>query len=271
MSYDAYELSQELGEPRELYTFTIGQDEYRYTSADEDIVFLAQTYSAVPISRTPFDETQEMARNQITLTVTRDFQICTLFQIAPPSELIILRIYRLHRDDSERVAVWFGRVLNVEKRGIQGSITCENVFTSLRRPGLRLRYSRPCQYALYDPDTCKADKELNRIDLSPSAVGGVIILHIDFASQPDGFYAGGYVEWEYVTGSFERRGIRYHVGNSIYISHPIADLGPGDEISVYAGCDHSMGDCEDIHENLPNHGGHPFIPIVSPFGGKSVF
>ena len=88
--------------------------------------------------------------------------------------------------------------------------------------GPAFRYSRPCQYALYDPDTCKADKELNRLDVTLSAVGGLILLSVAFASQPDGFYAGGYVEWEYVTGSFEQRGIRRHVGNTLYISHAIS-------------------------------------------------
>lgn len=271
MPYSALEESAESGEPRELYIFTVGQIEYRYTSADEDIVFLTQTYGAVPISRTAFDESQELARNQLTVTVTRDFEICTLFQVCPPSEVILLRVFRLHRDDTERVVVWMGRVLNVEKRGIQGLITAENVYTSLRRPGLRLRYSRPCQYALYDPDTCKADRELNRLDVAPSAVGGLIILHVAFEAKPDGFYAGGYVEWEYVTGSFERRGIRYHVGNSIYISHSIPGFEAGMLLSVFAGCDHTLTDCVDVHDNQPNHGGHPFIPIKTPFGGTSVF
>ena len=40
MPYSTLEESAESGEPRELYIFTIGQNEYRYTSADEDIVFL---------------------------------------------------------------------------------------------------------------------------------------------------------------------------------------------------------------------------------------
>ena len=56
MTYTTLETSAQSGRPVELYEFINGATAYRYTSADGDVVYGGNTYTAAPIARGAVEE-----------------------------------------------------------------------------------------------------------------------------------------------------------------------------------------------------------------------
>ncbi|MEW3858106.1 hypothetical protein QOZ47_30805, partial [Pseudomonas aeruginosa] len=75
--------------------------------------------------------------------------------------------------------------------------SCNTVDASMEREGLRLGYQRACPYAVFDPHTCKANREnFKQEGVIRSSANG--ILEIDaLAAHPSGSFNGGYVEWNH--------------------------------------------------------------------------
>lgn len=277
MTFQAYETSAQSAAPIELYVFTVGIQTFRFTSAPTDVTLATQLYTAVQIERSEIEDTGDIPKAQVSLDVFRDFPVADLFRVAPPSEVIVIDIYRLHLDDPdlEKKLLWTGRVLNCEWNAkSQATLTCESLATSLRRRGLRRLYQRQCPHVLYGP-ACglsnTAWKTTVTLDSPFSAVSGTTISDPNIDAQPDGYFAGGYLEWESSPGVIERRGIRSHVGADIELTHPIVGLVAGATIDLFAGCDHSKATCATKFANLVNYGGFPYVPKKNPFGGSNPF
>src|SRR6185436_12461554 len=112
MTYEAREISAESGAPVELYIFRVYDVNYYYTSAATDQVVEGITYIAYPIDRSEFEETDQLPKNDLTLTCSLDFPSLAFYDNAPPSDVILLTVKRWHRDDNEVIPPWSGRVLN---------------------------------------------------------------------------------------------------------------------------------------------------------------
>lgn len=256
MTYDARELSMQSGEPIEMYHFTIGSTEHRFTSAKSTITYDGNTYQPALIKRGSIDFTTEKGRNNLKLQTARDFAIADLFRVSPPSDVILLVVHRVHYGDTNGAVVWSGRVLNCEWSGSTASLNCEPVSSSLQRVGLRRLYQRQCPHVLYDSHTCKATK--TPISATLSAVNGVLLTSSSFVSG----LAGGYLEF----GS-EKRFISQQNGNEITITNLLTSLVVGSVVTVYLGCDHTISTCLNKFNNADNYGGMPHIPTKNPFTG----
>jgi uncharacterized phage protein (TIGR02218 family) len=272
MTFEAEEESKERGSPFELYEFMVYGRVLRFTTEPQDVENDGKLYTTAPIRRSEFEETGELSRNDITLTTARDFPVSEFFRVSPPSEVILLTIWEVHRHDamSEAVVVWSGRVLNVTKRGLQATFECQNVFTSLLQPGLRRTYGRMCPHVLYGP-SCKAPEEDFKFTADVTDVDGLQIQAGAFAGFDDGRLAGGFLEWEALPGQIEKRGIKAHEGSSIYLTHAIEGLGGGATVTAAPGCAHDPEDCTVFFSNYPNYGGFPDVPTKNPFGTNSIF
>jgi hypothetical protein len=86
MTYTAYETSVSDGQPVELYEFLNGATYYRYTSADGDVTYGGNTYTAVPIARGAVEATSETARLALEITCARTVGVLDLFALMPPAE-----------------------------------------------------------------------------------------------------------------------------------------------------------------------------------------
>lgn len=269
MTYDTLERSAQDGKPVELYYFVYGVRDYRYTNADVDIVYQSKTYEARPINRGDIEHTAEKSRNSMTMTVAKDLPILDIFRYAPPSEVINLIVYRMHRDDTEAVVLWMGRVLNATWDGPAAKLHCEPIFTSIKRPGLRRHYQRQCPHVLYSGQ-CGAPSSTYKQTGTVTAITGAQI-SVSGLTGADGYFAGGYVEWEFETGMFERRAVRSHAGGVLLMTYPIRGLPQGATISIYPGCDHTLATCASRFANNMNYGGMPYIPTKNPFGGSPIY
>ena len=266
MTYDARELSMQSGEPLEMYHFTIGSTEHRFTSAKSAITYDGNTYQPALIKRGSIDFTTEKGRNNLKLQTARDFAIADLFRVSPPSDVILLVVHRVHHGDSDGAVIWSGRVLNCEWSGSTASLNCEPVSSSLQRVGLRRLYQRQCPHVLYG-SACGLNKNDHDLTITITDIDGLTLTTGTAigsgAGEQFGDYAGGFA----VFGTEKR----FITGNPLYqikLSSPFYDLEVGDSIVIYKGCDHTLNTCNTKFSNTDNYGGMPYIPTKNPFGGS---
>lgn len=274
MTFEARETSEQEGSPIELFTFRVYGTNFRYTNEATDQTIDALVYQAYAIEHDEIHRTDKAERQNITLTVPKDFPILALYDTAPPSDVITLTIATIHRGDDEVAEFWNGRVLNGIRSSTLGSnkgqLYCENVRSSMKRSGLRRLYGRLCPHQLYGT-ACGIANTSFRIEVTVDAVLGIEVHSSVLATFPDGRFAGGYIEFEPTPGRIERRGIKSHAGDTLLITHPIDNFDALSTMFVYLGCKHTLEDCEATFANSINYGGWPFIPRLSPMGQSSVF
>lgn len=270
MTYDARESSAYSGNPVELYEFNRGSSYWRYTSGDEDIAWNAQTWERVPISRTALDETGELNRVNLEITLQRDNPVADLFRLYPPGDIVTVKIWRKHRDDAEAVVIWAGRVLNCEFKGGEAVLHTEPVYTSIRRNGLRRFYQRQCPHVLYGP-SCGVNQTLYKASGPVIAISGNTIQVAAAGSFANGYFAGGYVSWLSGAWVTENRLITDHTGVTLTLSAPILGLAVGLSVDVYPGCDHTLSTCQTKFSNHANYGGWPYIPTKNPFNLQILY
>jgi uncharacterized phage protein (TIGR02218 family) len=270
MTYATVETSVQTGRPVELYEFLDGATAYRYTSADGDIVYGGNTYTAVPISRSAVEATSEVARLALNITCSRDLSILNLFSVMPPSEIIAVTVRRLHAGDGNAITLWMGRILDVALNPASAEIHCESVYTSLKRVGLRRLYQKGCPHVLFE-DECALNRATFATSKTVSTVVGTAITLPSMGAFADGYFAGGYLEWESMTGYFERRTIRSQVGGVVTIGFTLPGLVATDTVTIYPGCDHTLATCIAKFANGLNYGGMPYWPSKNPFDGTIIY
>lgn len=270
MTFDARETSADAGRPVELYTFGRDYQRWRYTSADRTVVADSQTFTARTITRSAIDVSAEKARSGIKITGPRDLEVAELFRVSPPTLAITCIVQQYHDGDGALATIWTGRIAGVEFAGPAALITCEPTFTALRRIGLRRLYQRQCPHVLYG-QACRVNREAFRTDGLVESVAGLVVNVAAADGQPDGTFAGGYLEWDVALGIPERRFILDHTGAGLTVSSLPYGLVGGTAVRLYPGCDHTLDTCTDKFSNTPNYGGFPYFPTKNPFGGDPIF
>jgi uncharacterized phage protein (TIGR02218 family) len=269
MTYADREVSTDAASPFELYEFRRGSNAWRYTSASQDVVYNAFNYTAVLLKRGSIEQTNEIGRAGLRITLARDVEVVGEFIATPPSELTLLTVYRQHRGDPETAVVWMGRVLNAEWRGSEVELNCEPVYTSLQRTGLRRLYQRNCPHVLYD-GLCQASPIVHRVQGAVGSIAGTVVSVPAAAGFAPGHFAGGFATWS-ASGITEKRMIVAHSADSITLAAPPPGLSVGATVVLYPGCDHTLSTCENKFGNSANFGGFPFIPTKNPFGGSPIY
>lgn len=270
MTYATIETSAQSGRPVELYDFSIGAAHYRYTSADGDVSYGGNTYTAAPISRNAVEATNETARLAMEIACDRSLGVLALFSNMPPEEIVAITVRRLHAGDGEAITLWIGRVLNVTWNPSSAAIHCESVYTSLKRAGLRRTYQKSCPHVLYGVG-CTLNRASFVANKTVTTVTGTSLVIADMGAFADGYFAGGYLEWERTTGVFDRRAIRSQVGGTVVISFQIPGLVATEGIQLYPGCDHTLATCTSKFSNQLNYGGMPYFPEKNPFSGTPIY
>lgn len=271
MTFNAIESSVQSASPVELYEIEYGPKRLLYTDQEDPYVHLSKTYlPMIPLKRTQFEESAELARNDITVTVPRNAPPAELFRIYPPSQEVSITISKIHRTDpdQEARALWTGRILNARWQGAFAELYCENLFASFRRRGLRRVYQRQCDHDLYGP-SCRASKPAFRVIASLSAVDGVFVTAPQFDDISSNWFQGGFLEWERETDVWEKRWLRFHSGDTVEMLEPILGLAPGALVNVYPGCAHDKAACNTKFSNILNYGGFTDLPRKNPFNTTS--
>lgn len=271
MSFDLIETSAADARPVEIYTFARGPQEWLYTTADRDVTVATKDYLIQPIRRPGINQGGEINQSGLKLTVPRDFPIALLFRTGIPSGNITLRIQQYHEGDGEVAVVWSGRVVNVARVGDVAEILCEPFYTSVRMVGLRRRYQRQCPHVLYGSG-CGVVANTYKLSTTITSVSGLNVVSADFASEADGWWEGGYLQWEISTGVYERGFIMSHVGDTLELMTAPIGLVAAMDADTFPGCDHTLGagGCTKF-SNTDSYGGFPDIPIKNPFGSDPIY
>lgn len=271
MTFDTNEISNFSGSPIALYQFERGSQVFRFASADRDIEFGGDTYTSAPIAHEGMMQSGDRQADSFNVNVAAASAVAQLYTAGAPSEPVTLTVRRWHYGDTDAPIYWIGSVIECKRRDdATATLICQSVSTMFGRSGLRLGWQRTCPHALYDSQ-CRADKAAFAVPAVVTAFDGVTILADAFGGFPNNYFTAGFIEWSPVEGTTERRAIRTHFTTAIAVLGGTYGLSVGAAIVAYPGCLHTLADCKDKFNNLPNYGGFAAIPGRSPFDGNPVF
>jgi hypothetical protein len=282
MSFQEYEVSRDRGEPINLYLFEYGPgagNRVGICDAEQPILFEGTTYQPEPIQRDTVKASGTLDRAALEIRTDRENPVAEMFRIYPPSQTVRLTIRQGHIGDPARqyMVVWTGRVLNVKWENSECRLSCEPIATSLRRPGLRRRYQIACPHVLYGP-ICRANKvAATSVVTMNAAADGVRGVRVNYLLAGDDLRTlrAGTFEWVTPDGLFEARTILAVKGEgnvtTLTLAGIVRGLSPGYQVNLVRGCGHNLDDCGQLHNNLPNYGGMPWIPSKNPVGKYSPY
>ena len=276
MTYPQLEASRAQGRPVELYYFRYGSDPaafYAYTDSEDAVTIGGVTYNPVPLRRGNIVSSGSLDKSRLAVNLPLNTEIVELFRVFPPSQVVTLTIYSGHLSDPDAdfYVVWVGRVLQCSRGGSnlpEAELTCEPSSTSMRRTGLRRNYQLSCPHVLYEQgdNLCNADKAaatitLATVTVTPNKISFALGWN---AAIPVTKYLGGIVTWPGLFFTEYRSILRIGQLVNLTLSGPTTGLNPGDSVDVSLGCNRLVSDCENLHNNIVNFGGQPFIPTKNP-------
>lgn len=280
MAYNDQENSIQDGAPYFLYEFNTSEQTFRYTDYPVDITWNTLLWSSFPIKHSEVKQSNELSKNSITITIPIDGELANKYVGWTPDEVVTVTIRRGHFGASDTLVYWKGRISGHNLKNDTVEFTCESVFTSLRRAGLRARFQRSCRHAVFGRG-CNLNKDDFALIGTLSSVTSLTLNISEATGETDGWFNGGAIQFP--DGSF--RQILSHVGSSITIeraSRYITDNFPsgygynyglfygGMSVILYPGCDRTLSTCKDKFDNLVNNGSFKWIPSKNPMGGSSI-
>lgn len=276
MTYLSTDQSIQDGSPTLLYRFTYGATIFRYCSLDGGVGAFARTLDSgaeiflpTTITTGRIEVTEEMSRNNLDIRVPDTNQVAALYIAAPPDQPVLVTIWRLHITDqsSQYVTMYKGRVMSCSFSDSPGeaTLTCESIFTSMRRSGLRQVYDPMCPHDLFDSG-CGLVKEQWQVAATVgSASSGASLVIPAAANYQSGYFTAGVFECGPI-----RRMITAHVGNQIVLMHSVPLSVVNSNCLLRPGCPHTLSGCAQFG-NVINFGGFPWMPLKNPFSGDNVF
>lgn len=258
----------------EFYQFEQAGTFWYYCSADEDVVYLGNTYRQTAIKRSAIVYNGELAQANVRVMLPRDDGLVQTLTGFPVGALTRLTIFAQHRGADDTVTLLRGRYVNFSFHGAECELRFDSNLTARKEQGLRRTASPACPHTLYDtaPLSCGVVKNTYRTTFAPSIVSGATITGAVLSTHPDGYYDGGLAEFVRPDGITDRRAIDTHVANVINLRAPFPGLIAGQTLFVYPGCNHDLDtDCAIKFNNTINHGGMPFVPTENPYDGHPIF
>lgn len=265
MSYQEIEASEEYAQPYELYRVTYGDTVITVTSGDTAILHNGEEYLPHTIKRTEVTQTQEMNKTTLTLTTSKNSAIAELFRTGAPQYPVSVSVFRQHsvQPGMDYILVYKGRITSCRFTRLEAELICEPIFTSLKRPGLRLKYEPACVNSLYDIG-CKVNKAAFEVTGTVLGTDGRRQFTIPSAAdQPDGYYVGGIM----ILNGMHM--IADHVGDQItLLRHTTGEV--GDVVKLLPGCNHTRETCATRFNNINNYRGFPWMTDRNPFQDHTI-
>lgn len=233
MTFEARELSEELGTPLLLATFALGEKLWRFVRADQDVIHGGHLYEAPVGGMEPsnFRDSSETRKNDVTLKVDRHFPIAELWRVSPPTGIVAVRLVEIHAGEVEEAVSWLGHVSNVAWQGEAiAEVTLSPGALAMRTNGLRRKWQRSCPHVLYGPK-CKLPRLAAPIDAELVAVDGADVEALAFDGDFD--LAGGRIAWVDDDEVAHVVRIQSHAGGSITLRAAQATLQVGSVVQVF--------------------------------------
>lgn len=224
MTYASIETSTAEGRPYFLYQFSEGLEVSRFTSRAAAWVSAgsggaAITWEPAAVAHGDVVQSGEIERGRLELTWPLSHPFARRYLAPLGNTPVTLTIFRGHEQVlGETVAHWKGRVVGAEVEGQRILLTCESIFSTLRRAGVRAKYQRLCRHALYGRG-CGLDIAQHWQVGTVSAVTGNAVTIPEAAEQPDGWYRGGVLQFGTQLGF-----VIGHAGSQLALSRPMPEI-----------------------------------------------
>lgn len=267
MTFATLETSRESGSILELYTFKFGLSTFRFTSFQRDIVWQGFSYTSETISRSNTGASIEDVAGQVTITLPLDNEVPQLFIRNVPGKVGSVTIQRAQLNDplEETVLLFDGFVANVTLDGeLEGKILCFPNTKIFNRTAPRFTYQGLCNHILYD-SRCKIARSAFLFTGLVSVVSGndITVNGAGAVGAADEFVSG-FASFP-VASSEDSRAILAQSGDVLTLLIPFSIPIIGENIDVFAGCDHGLTICDTKFANTINYGGFPYVPRKNPF------
>jgi uncharacterized phage protein (TIGR02218 family) len=162
------------------------------------------------------------------------------------------------------VIIFCGRVGDIDPIGRSKVTFTINSYSELFNLDFPTRvYQGFCDFQLYGPGCC-----VNRTGytftgtVAASPAPSNTAFAVSGIAQPDGYFTQGTFVFESGACNGEAGTVKSWAGDVCSVFTPLPAIpAVGDEITLYAGCDHSYTMCDDKFNNLANFPQCPFIPI----------
>lgn len=236
-----------------------------------------QSFTPAQLDHSTLVLSANFATQEFTVQFPYDFAYLQELIFTLPSNNIEVTILRLANGDLAGTQLEWGVDTYIAQSGVlesfnvqgdQISLTCvpKPLHMALGVP--RLWFSRACQHALYG-GTCGLTKatfqETGQMTVTDQRLRQISIAGIGAGAQDADYFTNG-------TLLHVDSGEEFSIIQSTY-TDPTATIKLGhfseffeadDQVELYPGCRHTVGDCTDKFSNIVNFGGFPKIPNRNP-------
>lgn len=262
-TFDQLERSTEGSRPFEIFKFALGAEEFRFTSAEDDVTVSGELYEAIPIARGAVAVSPDDRGRTLDVTIPFSNELASRYLQIPPGSRATVTIRRLQRgtdDPSESILAFKGFVKSVAFPDQSTAVlTCLSLEGAATRTIPRFTYSGLCNHVLYDAQCQVNPANFNLPTALVTAQDGSTITVAGASGFADGFFSGGFVRLTSATSEF--RLVVKHVGNVLTLLFTFSSPVVNQTVDVFAGCNHLLnGDCNAKFNNADRFGGFPFVP-----------
>lgn len=171
--------------------------------------------------------------------------------------------------DACKLAVFKGRVGEIEMSGNKVTVTVESLLSLLDRQMPRNIYQAPCTNQLWD-DNCHLDPDDWEVSGAVGSIHTVSNFTVtgDAAEKATGYFTLGTVEFTSGVNAGISRDITYHeysttYGHILHILPPLATAPAAeDTVVLHPGCDKTEDVCDGRFSNFTRFRGCPYIPVA---------
>lgn len=271
MSYASEEISQQDGNPVLLFTFARGSTVWRYVMGPQSFSWGGHSFVPEAIGCGGFNFTGDIPKDPLTITLPITNALAATFLPTAPDAVTTVTVFRTsYTATPDGETVWKGRVLSVSTSIATMILTCEPVFVSMRRLGLRETYQRLCRHMLYGAG-CNVSAAAHAVAVTVTAVAGADVT------------VSGFLTFNYVQGTIKALDgtVRMIVGQNtagtvLTLMRPVQSLvdsiaaHPGGfSATIYPGCSKTLSVCSGTFGNAGNFGGFTGITGINPMTGIS--
>lgn len=265
--FDTLESSVEESRPVEIYHFALGVTSFRYTSADAPKEVDGETYALETISRSAIAQGADERNRNTIITVPSDNAFAVQYRDIVPSQKASVSIIRVQRDESPlfdtQALIYKGQIQSVRfpQNGHTAEIVCRSLEAAAGQMIPRYSYMSMCNHLLYGPG-CGVNSDLFNVIGAASSISANTLVVAGLAASGLNV-TGGYVTPTVVD---DFRMILEQSGDTITLLLPFTFDVTGQNVQVFAGCDHKMdGHCATIFDNVKEFGGFAFVPSKNIF------
>jgi uncharacterized phage protein (TIGR02218 family) len=257
-------------EPVELLMFARDESYWAYALHDQDVVRNSVTYRAGMVTRSNFQQGEELNQVSVKVQISTKCNLGDLLQSEGFSGIrgpLFMRLTLTHANDTAVVSPFFGKAIELSRHGSYVELTIDSSMSTMKKKLLRFTGGVMCGHALYDSG-CTVNMENFRVDATVVSVTGRIAAVASGSDplntlQTINYYGGGVLVYNreryFISGNDD-------VGN-LTMEDSLPSYIIGQPVILYAGCDRGFSTCDAKFNNARNFGGFPNFPVTNVFEG----